>query len=121
MLFSITACKSKVENEPVEEFIEDSDIITEEAESSENTTEWQSFLVDYEEWVDTYIELLEEYKNDPTDLTILEDYTEMLAELTEWTEKTEEIESELASSPEDLLAYSTELSRIATKLAEVSY
>lgn len=91
------------------------------SDTTTNTTaeaEWKKFLKDYENWVDDYIALLAKYQADPTDTSILSDYTEMAAELTEWTGKTEEVADELANDPDALAEYTAELSRIAAKLSE---
>ena len=91
-------------------------------QETSNTTKWKDFINEYEEWVDDYIEITEKYKANPSDLSILSDYTDMMAELTEWTTKTEDMEKELeGASASELAEYSSELARIAGKLAEAAY
>ena len=81
--------------------------------------EWREFLRLYEEWIDRYIEILEKYNADPTDLSILNDYLEMMVELAEWAEMAEQIEVDLANDPNALREYMETLSRIIIKLSEV--
>ena len=83
--------------------------------------EWREFLRLYEEWIDSYIELLEKYNEDPTDLTILNDYLEMMIELAEWAEMAEQIEVDLANDPNALREYLETLSRIILRLSEVEF
>lgn len=88
--------------------------------SSGDDEEWRQFLKDYEEWVDSYIEIIKKYKENPYDMSILSDYTEMVSEMADWTERADEIEQELDSTGASL-EYSAELLRIAGKLAEAVY
>ena len=87
---------------------------------SSSGAEWRQFLKEYEEWVDKYIVIYNKYKSNPTDLSILSDYTDMAAQLVEWSEKTENVQKELESaSSEELAEYSKELLRIAGKMTEI--
>ncbi len=89
-------------------------------DSNSDDEEWRQFLKDYEAWVDDYIAIVKKYKDNPTDMSILSDYTEMVSEMADWAERADEIELELQDTDE-ALEYSTELLRIAAKLAEVAY
>lgn len=91
---------------------------SEEGDGAAATVSWEEFLAEYEAWVDDYIALLEKYKANPADMTILTDYTRMMQELTEWTEKGEALEADLADFPEALAEYSAALARILQKLNE---
>ncbi len=91
-----------------------------EKDSTSDDAEWKRFLKDYEAWVDDYIAIVKKYKDNPTDMSILSDYTEMISEMTEWTERADEIELELEDT-NAALEYSAELLRIAGKLAEAAY
>jgi len=84
-----------------------------------SNVDWKEFLRLYEEWIDSYIELLEKYNENPTDITILNDYLNMMIELAEWAEMAEEIEVDLANDPTALKEYLETLSRIILKLSEV--
>ena len=96
--------------------------VDEEPEQKESTgeKEWRKFLEDYENWVDDYIKILKKYEENPTDLSILSDYADMMLELADWEAKTEKMEEELENaSPGEVAEYSAELLRIAAKMAEV--
>lgn len=91
------------------------------SESGEDITtsiDWKTFLEEYETWVDDYIVLVEKYVDNPTDMTILTDYTEMTQEMLEWTEQVGEMEIDLEDDPAALAEYVKELTRISNKLNE---
>ncbi len=90
------------------------------ANTENSNEEWRQFLKDYENWVDDYIAIVKKYKDNPTDMSILSDYTETVADLAEWSSRADEIELELEDT-EAALEYSQELLRIAAKLAEAAY
>lgn len=92
----------------------------EDEESEASTTDWEVFLEAYEEWVDEYIDIYQQYKEEPTDMDVLTEYTELVAEMAEWSTEAEEIELEITDADE-AIEYATELSRIVAKLAEVAY
>ena len=123
LIFSLVACNTEnnikqenLSNQNPQINGEASDISTE----SSSSAEWRQFLKEYEEWVDKYIVVYNKYKSNPTDLSILSDYTDMAAQLVEWSEKTENVQKELESaSPEELSEYSKELLRIAGKMTEI--
>ncbi len=88
------------------------------AQPTTNATEnsdWRQFLKDYEAWVDKYIDIYKRYQENPTDMNLLNEYMELLTEMTEWSERADEIEIEDA---QEALEYSKELSRIISKLSE---
>lgn len=87
-------------------------------EEPEETVEWRQFLQEYEAWVDDYISIVKKYKENPTDMTILTDYMEMLSDLTQWSQKADKIQGSILDTSE-ALEYSKEMLRIAGKLAEV--
>lgn len=87
---------------------------------SSSHQEWKQFLKDYEVWVDDYIEIIKKYKVNPTDMSILSDYTKMASKAADWSARADEIELELKDTQE-ALEYSAELLRIAAKLAEAAY
>lgn len=100
------------ENKDTED-VEDTDYDT------SDDANWKQFLKDYEAWVDDYIVVLKKYKENPTDTSILSDYSEMVSEMVDWSDKADEIELELENT-DAALEYSAELLRIAGKLAEVA-
>ena len=82
--------------------------------------EWRQFIQEYDEWVDDYIAILKKYKDNPTDMSILSDYTEMMNDLAKWAERADKIELELQDT-EAALEYSAALLKIADKLAKAVY
>ena len=90
--------------------------------SSNNTTStttdtggWRQFLKNYEEFVDDYIAFMKKYQANPTDMTMLTDYVDMMAKVSEWSENADEFEDELNDSAE-LAEYTKEYMRILTKM-----
>ena len=94
------------------------DTQTESVENNNDSAEWKEFLKDYEEWVDEYIALMKKQKENPTDLTILSDYSKMTLEMAEWAEKSDDIAGSIEDTDE-ALEYSKEVLRIAGKLSEI--
>ena len=138
LLLSLCACRSndtpiEVENvytdDPsVENTENNSSASSEETEPADSdveetsSTDWESFLDEYEAWVDDYIEIVKKYKNNPTDMSILSDYSAMMTEMADWSTKADGVASELEdASPSELAKYSARLAKIAAKLAEAAY
>ena len=88
----------------------------EETEETSSTEEWREFLADYEAWVDGYIAVIKKYKANPSDLSILSEYTSLVTELAEWTEEANDLSNSIVDI-EDAAEYSAELMRIAAKIA----
>jgi len=82
--------------------------------------DWKQFLKDYEEWVDSYIILLNKYNENPLDMSILTEYLEQMQKLVEWSEKADQVEIDLANDPNAMKEYLETLSRIILKLSGVS-
>lgn len=57
-------------------------------EVSSSSGDCDEFLDGYEKFMDDYIAILKKYKNDPTDASILSEYTSIMSEATEWSTKT---------------------------------
>lgn len=96
------------------------------ADTATNTSSempaWKEFLADYEAWVDNYVEVAKKYSDNPTDMSILSDYTDMMAELSEWQTKATDVQNELQeASPAEVAEYAAEVARIAAKIAEAAY
>ena len=87
-------------------------------QTSESKVEWADFLKEYEAWVDEYIAFMEKYKANPTDLSLMADYIDMMSKMAEWAEKAEDIEDEL--SGDDLRVYMDTMTRILQKLASAA-
>ena len=106
-------------NTEIFESEENLDVIqTETAENNDDSAEWKEFLKDYEKWVDDYIAIVKKQKENPTDLTILTEYSKMLTQLSEWSKKSDDVAKSIKST-DDALEYSNEVLRIVGKLTEI--
>jgi hypothetical protein len=54
---------------------------------SSSSNNCDEFLEQYKKFVNDYIYILKKYKNDPTDVTVLSEYTTMASEVSEWNAK----------------------------------
>lgn len=91
--------------------------------SAASTEAWKQFLKDYEAWADSYVEFMKKYKENPSDLGLIGDYGNWIAETAEWAEKAEKYEDDLQKgdvTPEIISEYMNTLSRITKKIAEVA-
>jgi hypothetical protein len=102
---SLTSCKKEAEEKLDESATEiEVDSITDEVSSPEEvettmdeantdettsseTSDCDQFLVDYEDFVTKYIEVLKKFKENPKNPSILLDYTSMMSEVKEWSNK----------------------------------
>ena len=113
-----TQVNAESENEVEDSSAQESKPV-EESKVTNSNTEWRQFLKDYEKWVDNYIAFMKRYNANPSDLSLLSEYSKMLTDMAEWTEKADEIELELSDTSESL-EFSAELLRIAAKLTEAT-
>lgn len=81
--------------------------------------EWRQFIKEYEAWVDNYIAIVQKYQKNPTDASIMSDYTKMIAEAKDWTERAEKIKDELKDA-NAMADFSAELLRISSKIANAA-
>lgn len=122
-LLSLTSCSDKNNANTTtsqEAVSSNTEITVSETTSISNSinTEWKTFLSEYEEWTDNYIELIKKYQENPTDTSLLTDYNEMAKQAIEWSEKAEKLTDTLKESlsTEDLKEYNNHLSKIVEKL-----
>lgn len=133
LVFMLTACGEKTseftqstsddtssvlfedENDDTTE-INSTDVLSNDALADEG---WREFLKEYEEWVDKYIAVVKKYNANPSDLSILTEYTSLVTELAEWTEKADDFSDSIVDV-DDAAEYSAELMRIAAKLADAA-
>ena len=80
-----------------------------------SSTNWKQFLKDYEKWVDSYISVYNKYKANPSDPSLLSDYTALAAKASEWASKASEIQDDLSGS--DLTEYTKTMNRIMQKIS----
>ena len=81
---------------------------TTEVESTESKSDCDEFIKDYEEFVNSYIKIAKKMKANPTDMTIMSEYTEMASKATTMQTK--------AGDCTDAV-YVDKLAKLATKLA----
>ena len=87
-LFVLIGCKNKpeavlVEEEPAAEAV----FVEEESAVEDSSNDCAQFLDEYEEFVDKYLEILKKQKANPSDMSIMSDYTSMMSEMSDWEEK----------------------------------
>lgn len=89
---------------------ESDDNSNKEIESS-TSNNCDQFIKDYEEFVDSYIKIIKTMKANPSDMTIMMEYTEMAS-------KAATIQSDAADCTD--AKYATKLSQLATKMASAA-
>lgn len=87
--------------------------------SSSTNSSWREVLNDYEAWVDEYVTFMKKYKNaSSSDMAaMMNDYTKLLNQQKEWTDKLSSLRGKLSSS--DLTEYLNTLARINQKLSKL--
>ena len=83
------------------------------------SAEFKKTMDDYEAWFDHYCEVMKKYQDNPSDLELLSEMTDLLSEETEMLEQMENMDESEMNSAE--LAYYLEVTaRIEKKLLEVA-
>ncbi len=102
------------ESEPADAAEEASD-----ADSGVLSPEFKKTMDDYEAWFDHYCEVMKKYQDNPSDLELMSEMTDLLSEETEMLEQMENMDQSQMNSAE--LAYYIEVTaRIEKKLLEVA-
>lgn len=65
-----------------------------EEKSNTSGSDCEQFLREYEKFVMDYIDILKKYKKNPTDNTILSDYTRMVSMANDWTAKIQDCQND---------------------------
>ncbi len=78
----------------------------------------KAFLDSYEKFVDEYVDFMKKYMANPSDLSLLGEYTDMLAELSEFESKLDKYDSNNMST-EDAAYYLEVTSRCTQKMLEI--
>ncbi len=94
----------------------------EKSESSSTTgldPDMVAFLDEYETFVDNYCDLMTKYYQNPTDLTLLSEYTKMIAQLEEFSQKADQYDSSDMSA-EDAAYYMEVYNRCTQKMLKVA-
>ena len=102
---------SEIVEEKFDDEEEESSASTEES-SSEDSGDCGEFLSEYEDFMDNYIDILDKYKEDPTDMSILSEYSSITQEAQEWTSKI----SDCASDP----LFAAKFAKIQMKIASAA-
>jgi hypothetical protein len=82
--------------------------------SGSGDADWKQFLDEYEAWVDEYVAFMKKYNENPSDLDLLTDYTSLMEQSAEWTEKTMAMEDSLSAA--EAAEYSSRLLKISAKM-----
>ena len=89
------------------------------ADSRVLSPEFKKTMDDYEAWFDHYCEVMKKYQDNPSDLELMSEMTDLLSEETEMLEQMENMDQSQMNSAE--LAYYIEVTaRIEKKLLEVA-
>ena len=81
--------------------------------------DWRRFLVEYEEWVDSYIAFLTKDHPDPFDPAVMEEYEGFVEESNYWTDREGWIQTSLSEEPAQLQEYLQEIERILNKFQKL--
>lgn len=113
------------EDEPEEDIEEDADADVEDEEESETgssngiSPDFKAAMDSYEKFFDEYVAIMKKYANNPSDMSILGDYTKYMGKYAQMMEDFEKWESEDMNAAET--AYYLEVQgRITKKLLEVA-
>lgn len=88
-------------------------------DSGEVTPELKEFLDSYEEFMNEYVEFLKQYQANPTDATLISEYTQYMTKLLELEQKANKYQSsESQMSTADYNYYIDSMARIEKKLIE---
>ena len=87
-------------------------------EKSSNAPEWKKFLTEYEKWADDYVALLKKYSDNPTDASLIAEYTKCMEMLSDWPDKVAKVQKDLANDPAALKEYTDTVTKIAEKLSK---
>ena len=117
------------------ETVETTETVDEEAEPSEEAAsgdessdadsgllspEFKKTMDDYEAWFDHYCDVMKRYEDNPSDLELMSEMTDLLTEETKMLEEMENMDESEMNNAE--LAYYLEVTaRIEKKLLEVAY
>lgn len=83
----------ETENETVIDKDDELESNTEIIDDSSSSDEWDSVLDDYESYVDDYVAIIKKQKENPTDMSIMTEYQELMQKGTEWSTKMSEMSS----------------------------
>lgn len=88
------------------------------AAEKEEPAEWEVFLNEYEAWTDSYIAFVDKYLENPSDPSLLSDYTQMSTDMNKWSSRATEIQQSL--SQEEAQKYLDRANEITERLTEAA-
>ena len=102
-------------NKPSQEEPEESIDEMEVQDESLTSDDWNDVLNDYERYVNNYISFIKKQKENPSDMTIINEYQELMLEGTTWSTKMSKMSSELG------FAELSRMQQIQIKLAAAAF
>ena len=81
--------KIRFNSEIIEEKFESASSSSSTSSSSDSSDDCDEFLKGYEKFMDDYIAIIKKYKKDPTNMSIMTDYVNLLSESSDWESKSE--------------------------------
>lgn len=88
------------------------------ASDSKGKAEWEEFLDEYEVWADSYVAFVDKYLANPSDPTLLSDYTKMSSDVSQWSSRAADIQQSLTS--EDSVKFLERANEITEKLTDAA-
>ena len=84
-------CSSKSSDAPSDAAgsVEQIESSSDEGSQPESTSDdpCDQFLTEYENWTNRYLETIRQYKQNPTDMSLVQKFTDMANETTQWSER----------------------------------
>lgn len=111
MLFPEKSELKKGKSFEIRSVVDKSQLTSANSNTSGNSIDCDKFIKDYEAFADSYIKLLKKYKANPTDATILTEYTEAVS-------KAAELQTNATSCTD--AKYATKLMEIASKISKAA-
>ena len=128
LVLTLAGCsKDEPSTEDGSNAVDTYELDSEETESTDSdddsgvlSPEFKKTMDDYEAWFDHYCEVMQKYEENPSDLELLSEMTDLLSEETVMLEEMENMDQNEMNAAE--LAYYLEVTaRIEKKLLEVAY
>lgn len=130
LMLTLVGCSNKdTVTEDESQAVDTYEVESEESEPAESSDtddsgllspEFKKTMDDYEAWFDHYCEVMKKYEENPSDLELLSEMTDLLSEETVMLDEMEKMDQSEMNAAE--LAYYLEVTaRIEKKLLEVAY
>ena len=126
LMLSLAGCSNNDTADDESTAVDTYEVDSEEAESTDSddsgvlSPDFKKTMDDYEAWFDHYCEVMKKYEENPSDLELLSEMTDLLTEETAMLDEMESMDQSEMNEAE--LAYYIEVTaRIEKKLLEVAY